>query len=325
MSYSQQLKWGLSLKMIKHFAAAYLMVLMLFSCENSEKKEAKPIEALVLGIAQDAGYPQIDCEKTCCKAYYEGKRQKERVVSIGLIDRAHKKSFLVEATPDIVSQWQTLKEACPECKISGIIITHAHIGHYTGLMHVGREALGAKELPVYVMPKMAHFLRNNGPWSQLLALDNIVIKELSESKEFKLTNNLSLTPYQVPHRDEFSETVGFTFSGKDKKLLFIPDIDKWEKWEKDIKKVITNVDFALLDGTFYDNNELPGRDMSEIPHPFIVESIEQFKDLNEADRRKIHFIHFNHTNPIMNINSEKRIFAAELGMTFCFQGQSFGL
>lgn len=325
MSYSQQIKRGLSFKMIKHFIGIYLMVLLLFGCENDDKKEPKNVEALVLGIAQDAGYPQIDCEKDCCKAYYVGKRPKEHVVSLGLIDRVNKKSFLVEATPDIVSQWQTLKDACPECEISGIIITHAHIGHYTGLMHVGREALGAKDLPVYVMPKMANFLKTNGPWSQLEKLENIVINELRDETELELTNNLTLTPNQVPHRDEFSETVGFTFKGPSKQLLFIPDIDKWEKWELDITGIIEKVDYALLDGTFYDNDELPGRDINEIPHPFIVESIERFNQLEEFERKKIHFIHFNHTNPVMDINSEKRIFASEFGMIFCFQGQSFGL
>ncbi|MFY0671782.1 MAG: pyrroloquinoline quinone biosynthesis protein PqqB [Bacteroidia bacterium] len=325
MSYSKQLKLGFSLKMMIFCSIPFSVIFILWGCEEQKEHVENECEVVVLGIAQDAGYPQIDCEKACCQAYYDGERKSERVVSLGLIDRKNKKSFLVEATPNIVSQWQTLKSACPECEISGIIITHAHIGHYTGLMHMGREALGAKNLPVYVMPNMAEFLKRNGPWSQLVKLENIVINKLSDGIETRLTNNLAVTSNQVPHRDEFSETVGFTFKGVKKQLLFIPDIDKWNKWESSISDLVINVDYALLDGTFYDNQELLGRDMSEIPHPFIVESIDIFKSLDVEDREKIHFIHFNHTNSVMDINSEKRIFASELGMTFCFDGQYFGL
>eukprot|EP00957_Ditylum_brightwellii_P156501 11911053-Ditylum_brightwellii.AAC.1 len=62
----------------------------------------------------------------------------------------------------------------------GIFLTHAHIGHYTGLMYLGREALGAVDVPVYAMPRMRSFLKNNGPWSQLVSLGNINIQNLEE-------------------------------------------------------------------------------------------------------------------------------------------------
>ena len=41
----------------------------------------------------------------------------------------------------------------------GIFLTHAHIGHYSGLIHLGKEALGAKGISVYAMPKMSFFLK----------------------------------------------------------------------------------------------------------------------------------------------------------------------
>ena len=68
--------------------------------------------------------------------------------------------------------------------------------------------------------------------------------------------------------------------------------------------MIEEVDVALLDGTFYDGTELPGRDMREIPHPFIVESMERFDRRSTAFRQKIHFIHFNHTNPVLDPDSD---------------------
>ena len=70
-------------------------------------------------------------------------------------------------------------------------------------------------------------------------------------------------PFLVPHRDEFSETVGFEIKGENKTAVFIPDIDKWSKWNSDLKELIKRVDYAFLDATFYKNGEIPSRDMSE--------------------------------------------------------------
>jgi len=167
------------------------------------------------------------------------------------------------------------------------------------LMMLGREAMGASNVPVYVMPKMKNFLEQNGPWSQLVALENIDLQEINEREKIKITSEINVEALRVPHRDEFSETVGYKVSGPENKMLFVPDIDKWEKWERDILQEIKAVDYAFLDGTFFRDGEIPGRDMSEIPHPFIQESMRYFEVLSEQERRKIFFIHLNHTNPLL--------------------------
>jgi len=188
-------------------------------------------------------------------------------------------------------------------ELKGIFLTHAHIGHYTGLMHLGREVMGAKSTVVNVMPKMESFLRNNGPWSQLVDLKNISLSGLSDNKKVQLNSRLSIVPFKVPHRDEFSETVCYRIEGPSKSLVFIPDIDKWSKWQTDIIDIVENSDYSLLDGTFYDINELPGRDMSQIPHPFIVETMKLFKQSNKKD--SIYFIHLNHSNPALDKSSDE--------------------
>jgi pyrroloquinoline quinone biosynthesis protein B len=185
----------------------------------------------------------------------------------------------------------------------GIFLTHAHIGHYTGLMQLGREAFNARKIPVYSMPKMTAFLEGNAPWSQLVSLENIELRGVRHQQELSLTEQLTVTPLLVPHRDEFSETVGFVIKGPNKKALFVPDIDKWRLWERDIIELIRKVDYAFLDATFYDGYEINNRDISEIPHPFVVESIGLFQDLPESERTKVHFIHFNHTNPLLDAKS----------------------
>jgi pyrroloquinoline quinone biosynthesis protein B len=244
----------------------------------------------ILGNLQDGGSPHLGCDKSCCKQSAENKK----VVALGWQHLSDGTTYLFEATPDIVSQIGYL-ETFPE----GIFLTHAHIGHYTGLMYLGREALGAHKVSVYAMPRMKHFLEQNGPWSQLVTLNNIELIELTGGKERAIHANMSVTPITVPHRDEYSETVGYVIAGSHKKALFIPDIDKWEKWTDRIEDWIAQVDYAFLDGTFFDASEVNNRPMAEIPHPFIAESMQRFQNLPSSERAKIYFIHLNHTNPVL--------------------------
>jgi len=264
--------------------------------------EAEHPFIVVSGIAQDAGYPQIDCNKECCKKYWDKKLPRQKVASLALIDPATNQKWIFEATPDITAQMHE-SDTYLKGNLSGIFLTHAHFGHYTGLMYLGREALNAKEVPVYAMPRLNDFLQSSGPWSQLVKLKNIQLQKLRADSTIQLTDNISVTPLLVPHRDEFSETVGYSIKSGNKSLLFIPDIDKWQKWEKDIRQLVKHYDYLFLDGTFYNEKELPGRNMAEIPHPFIKESMELFKDLSGPDKKKIWFIHFNHTNPLLDQSS----------------------
>ena len=194
------------------------------------------------------------------------------------------------------------------------------MGHYTGLMHFGREVMGTNRIPVYVMPKMKTFLEGNGPWSQLVELENISLQKLKSDSTFSLNENIKVKPFLVPHRDEFSETVGYEITINNKSLIFIPDIDKWEKWDENIMELIKKVDYAFLDATFYKNGELK-RDMSEIPHPFVEESMELFSNLSKTDKQKVYFIHLNHTNPLLIENSTAQNEVVEKGFNLAKEGQ----
>jgi pyrroloquinoline quinone biosynthesis protein B len=262
-----------------------------------EQKQSQYIT--VLGIAQDGGYPQAGCNAEHCLRHWRGEEKKRQVVSLGLTDQASRQNWLFEATPDFTAQLQQLQQASGSSNLSGIFLTHAHMGHYAGLLQLGREAMGAQGMPVYVMPKMKEFLETNAPWSQLVSLGNIKLILMEADQPIQLTSNLRVTPLKVPHRDEFSETVGFRIETAEKSLLFIPDIDKWPLWNRDIRAEVARVDVALLDATFYEDGELPNRNMREIPHPFVAETISLFSSLSEIEKRKVKFIHFNHTNPLI--------------------------
>ena len=278
--------------------------LFIFSFSFSQKESFPYI--IVLGTIQDAGSPHMGCEKSCCINLFKNPDPNRKVVSLGLVDPLEKKYWLIEASPDFITQCRDLKTIskfehakCPD----GIFLTHAHIGHYTGLMYLGKESYNSRGVPVFAMTRMKGFLIKNGPWSQLFKINNIKINNINHQEEIKLSNNLSITPFLVPHRDEFSETVGFKITGPKKSVLFIPDIDKWGKWNNNLKKEIKKVDLALLDGTFYDSKEVKNRNISEIPHPFIIETMDLFKEENNFEKSKINFIHLNHTNPLLDTNS----------------------
>ena len=281
-----------------------IICLFIFSFSYSQKESSPYI--IVLGTIQDAGSPHMGCEKSCCISLFKNPDPKRKVVSLGLVDPLEKKYWLIEASPDFITQCRELKKTSDfehGKSPDGIFLTHAHIGHYTGLMYLGKESYNSMAVPVFAMTRMKGFLIQNGPWSQLFKINNIKINNINHQEEIKLSNNLSITPFLVPHRDEFSETVGFKINGPKKSILFIPDIDKWGKWNKNLIQEIKKADLALLDGTFYDSKELNYRNISEIPHPFVIETMNLFKEENNYEKSKINFIHLNHTNPLLDTNS----------------------
>lgn len=277
----------------------------------------------VLGVAQDGGFPQANCQKECCKAVFAQKVAKQLVSCIAVIDPISKDKWIFDATPDFTQQLHLLNQESTEGKIS-IFLTHAHIGHYTGLMYLGREAMGTSKTKVYAMPKMKSFIEKNGPWSQLVSLQNIDLQPIKEDSVVVLNERISVQAFKVPHRDEFSETVGYKIFTTNKSLIFIPDIDKWQKWNRSLEEMIKSVDYAFLDGTFYKDGEI-NRPMSEVPHPFVTETMDLLKNLPATEKAKVHFIHFNHTNPVMNPKSLENKEVRQKGFNVAFQGEKVGL
>ena len=292
----------------------------LFACDSQKEELLKNPYVMVLGVAQDAGYPQINCKKDCCKRAWKSADLQRNTSCLAIVDPTTNEQWIIDATPNIKEQLQLLKSKTYSEKVDGVLLTHAHMGHYTGLMHFGREVMGTNKIPVFAMPKMRTFLKENGPWSQLVELENISLKELRTDSTFHLNKNIKTTPFLVPHRDEFSETVGYEILINKKSLIFIPDIDKWEKWDRNIMDLIEKTDYAFLDATFYKNGELK-RDISEIPHPFVEESMDLFSDLSEKNKQKVYFIHFNHTNPLLINGSHAQKEVRGKGFNLAREGQ----
>ena len=282
---------------------------------KNKKEELKKPYIMILGSAQDGGYPMAICKEACCKNAVLKNEKPTRVSCIAIVDPISSEQWIIDATPDLKEQLNELYKQSKSEKINGIFLTHAHIGHYLGLAQLGQEVIGSEKIKVYCMQRMFNFLSNNGPWDQLIKLQNITLEKIQNELTIKLNSRISITPILVPHRDEYSETVCYLVSTMKKKLLYIPDIDKWHLWDKDIKEMIKIVDYALLDGTFYQDGEL-SRDMSKIPHPFVKESMMLFKDLSKQNKQKVFFTHLNHTNPLIIKESKEQFEVKKLGFNF---------
>ena len=274
---------------------------------------------LVLGTAQDGGYPHTGCSNDCCKEAWEDSNQKRLIASLAVLDSND--CFLIDITPDFKYQLQLIERHINEKpRISGICITHAHLGHYMGLLELGLEVMNTNAIPVYVMPKMKSFLENNAPFTQLLELNNIRLFVLQNNCPVDIFKYVKIIPFQVPHRNEYSETVGYRIQSSHQSVLYIPDIDSWNGWDTDINELIKESDIALLDGTFYDKTELKNRDVSAIPHPSIKESINIFSALDKTDRKKVNFTHLNHTNNLLREGSEARKDVIQQGFQIAYDG-----
>lgn len=304
-------------------------VLLSLSCCRISAFAAAPEDPfiIVLGIAQDAGFPQAGCSEICCRDAWNQPELRRMTACLAIVDRHTQQRWIIDCTPDFPDQLRLLDQVAPRrdgsSSLNGILLTHAHDGHYAGLIHLGREVLGAEGVPVYAMPRMTSFLQNNGPWSQLVTLKNIRLRPIVDRRSTALNDRISVKPLLVPHRDEFSETVGFLITGPNRKVLFIPDIDKWSKWSTNIDQLLQDVDIAYLDGTFYRNGEISGRDMSLIPHPFIEESLHRFSHLSSELRSRIRFIHFNHTNEALHSDSAACRQVIQAGLNIARQGEQF--
>jgi len=264
--------------------------------------------------------PHAGCTCPHCAAARAEKIPREYAACLAVVDRTVNEAWLIDAGPDFREQLFFLDDRHPRIRLAGIFITHAHIGHYVGLMHLGREAMNSKDVPIYATPSMCDFLRRNAPWSQLISIGNIVLHEQEPGSTFAPQEHLRFEFIPVPHRGEFSDTVAFVVKGPSRTLFYCPDIDSWEKWGCDVRTLPDQYEISIIDGTFFDDGELPARTMSAVPHPRIRQSMH----LIGNGRGRIFFTHLNHTNPLFS-SVEVRQTLRQNGFDVVDQGQIFTL
>jgi pyrroloquinoline quinone biosynthesis protein B len=295
--------------------AAALLLLRGLSAQPAPQRP----EAVVLGIVQDGGVPHLGCRQALCVEARKDPSKRRLVASLGLIDPIARKRFLIDATPDFSEQVDRLG-GLPDA----ILLTHAHVGHYLGLARLGREVANTRELPVFCTPSMAKFLRENRPWSRLVERGNIAIREIEAGKEFTLTPSLRATAIRVPHRDEDSDTVAYLVVGPRARILWLPDIDRWEKWDRKLEDFTADPNLtAFLDGTFFSADEIPGRAIQDIPHPLVPDTAARLSAAG-GPAMNVFFTHLNHTNRLLWDAGAVKALAAQ-GLSVAKEGDRFPL
>ncbi|ASN06170.1 MBL fold metallo-hydrolase [Virgibacillus necropolis] len=280
----------------------------------------------VLGTAQDAGVPHPNCFCENCELARQNKSYQRFASSLSIHFPKEGKWYLIDPSPDFKEQLTMVQNQKKWRKVmDGIFLTHAHIGHYTGLAFLGKEAISTNRMPVMAGGKMSRFLSSHYPWKQLIDFNNIQLETLEDRKPYTLPEETSIIPLAVPHRNEFSETFGFIIRGNQKCLLYIPDIDRWDEWHVDLDELMKNMDYCLIDGTFYSAKELEqlGRSYNDIPHPLITDSMEKFRAYKSTCN--IYFTHFNHTNPVIRKNGRYKELIEENGFFILEEGHEFSL
>ncbi|MCB0113736.1 MAG: hypothetical protein KDD84_06590 [Caldilineaceae bacterium] len=262
---------------------------------------------ILLGIAQDGGVPQAGCSCPHCTAAHADPHRRQFVACLGIVDAAAQACWMIDATPDFREQLHLLQSVAPGCRLAGILLTHAHIGHYTGLIHLGKEAWHTQALPVYASASLCAFLRVHAPWRQLVDLGNITLHETAADRPIVLSPQVTVTPIPVPHRNEWSDTVAYLVQGPTRRAFYCPDIDSWDQWDRPLRAFLDGVDVAFLDATFHSPAELPGRDLSQIPHPFAVDTAARLAGTS-CDVR---LIHLNHSNPLYFVGPARAAMAAQ--------------
>lgn len=275
------------------------------------------IEAVLLGTAQDAGLPQSGCRCVRCSAARQDSKLVRFPVSLAIIDHAEGAFWLIDSTPAMPFQLDHIFRIFPNYELAGLFLTHAHAGHYPGLIHFGKEGWNTDGLALYASERMQRFLTENQPWGVLLR-DNFRGTYIRAGKPVRLTSRLVVEAVEVPHRAEYTDTFAYRVASDQADLVYCPDIDGWEDFDTD--RLFAGADHALVDGTFFSADELPGRDLRTIPHPLVSDSIHRLAGY----RCRFWFIHLNHSNPLHDAGPERAIVEAA-GFGIAEQWQSWRL
>jgi pyrroloquinoline quinone biosynthesis protein B len=276
---------------------------------------------LVLGTAQDGGYPQAGCHGACCRAAWEDPRLRRRVACLGIVEPATGDGWLIDATPDFPAQLFALEAAAAGLRLRGILLTHGHVGHYCGLAHLGREAMDARGVSVFAMPRMRQLLAQNEPWAQLLREGHMTVVPLADGAMVQLSPQLVATPIVVPHRDELTETVGYRIAGRRRTIAYVPDVDSWLGWEDRRQALFGDVAIAYVDGTFFSSDELSGRDQASVAHPTMGQTMEQLTSAAGRHPPQFRFLHLNHTNPALGDDSDAAGEVRQGGFAIAAEGE----
>jgi pyrroloquinoline quinone biosynthesis protein B len=141
----------------------------------------------------------------------------------------------------------------------------------------------------------------------------------------ELEEGVTVTAIRAPHRDEYADTLGFRIDGPSHSLFYLPDTDSWLAWTQPLPEALAGVDYALLDGTFFSHDELPGRSVESIGHPLISQTLDLLEETVRTTELAVFFTHLNHSNPALDAGSAERKEIEARGFWVLEEGWEFEL
>jgi pyrroloquinoline quinone biosynthesis protein B len=259
----------------------------------------------ILGVAQDAGVPHLGCRCGTCASARANPERRRYASAIRLDDGGR---YLFDATPDVRFQLATVPD--------GVFLTHAHLGHLPGLLYFGQESVATDELPVYATPGLKDVIREEAPHRLLVEQQHVDLQPVTDQTTVPL-ETATVTAIQVPHRESLpTKTLAYRIDGQHASLLYMTDIDTLTPHAESL---IRDVDVALLDGTFWNENEIDR--VEEVPHPTVESSIAALDDVSTD----VFFTHLNHTNPLLDPDSDARETLESTGFRIAERGHTFEL
>ena len=282
---------------------------------------ASGVSVTILGTAQDGGIPQAGCSCERCNEAHKDLKLRKYPVSLGIIGTDGSK-HIIEVTKNLSEQLMIWSTNGNELFIPETVsITHLHLGHVEGIGQFGKPVMASKEVDVFLSHKNKNIFDERSDIKLMIEENNIRTHAKNFNQLFEPMQGcgFSLQFISIPHRSELGDTAAIIIKGNKRNILFMPDQDSWKETleyysKENIREFLKMFDIneALIDGTFWSMEELPGRNISEIPHPTIQDSLKLLGKRMENDPR-ISFLHLNHSNPVNDIGSKQRKIVEENG------------
>ena len=286
----------------------------------------------VLGSAAGGGSPQWNCHCEVCEAARTGVRARPRTQSSLAIRGGQGPWFLVNASPDLRQQLETLDQPGVDGvraqPIAGVLLTDAEIDHTAGLLLL-RES--ATPLRVYgdagveralsdgypVLPMLQRYC--GAEWQPLEPGRTLPIDGSSlEVESFAAGGDAPR------YLDGELEAAGFVFRDRATGgvATYVPGL---ARLDDSVVARFAASDLVLVDGTFWRHDELArlgisdrtAADMGHVPLSGPGGTLEVLAGL---ERPRTVLIHINNTNPILLEDSPEREEVVRAGIEVAYDG-----
>ncbi|MBV6622373.1 MAG: pyrroloquinoline quinone biosynthesis protein PqqB [Rivularia sp. (in: Bacteria)] len=284
----------------------------------------------ILGSAAGGGFPQWNCNCPGCQSVREGKNGVHQRTQSSLAVRGTKGSwYLINASPDVRQQLERLRDTVPTSirsnPIAGVLLTDAEIDHTAGLM-ILRES--AEPLAIYGTNSVRKALTEGFSilrvlkdycgvvWTSIEPGSTVNLnRDDSSSLDIEVFSLKSKPPKYMRSKvsddgNQDNSVVGFTFRDRISGgvVTYAPAL---AELNDSILKRLDKSDCILVDGTFWQNDELVNLGMStrtslSMGHLPLSGENGSLNHLSKLSCKRKIFTHINNSNPILIANSAER-------------------